>query len=180
MNQPHIPFSRPVLVATIPDHGLQTTIEATADERATLAETDGIVAIEHLSARFELTRHRAGQGVGVRGELMARVVQTCTVSLDAFESELREPFDLLFLPAGASPAGARDHDPDMEIDLAAEDPPEVYHDGRIDLGAIAAEFLALGLDPYPRKPGVAFEAERYAGEKEPSPFAALARLKQER
>ena len=28
--------------------------------------------------------------------------------------------------------------------------------GRIDLGQLAAEFLALGLDPYPRKPGVEF------------------------
>ena len=27
----------------------------------------------------------------------------------------------------------------------------------IDLGAVAAEFFALGLDPYPRKPGEAFD-----------------------
>ena len=33
---------------------------------------------------------------------------------------------------------------------------DVYHDGRIDLGAIVGEHLALGLDPYPRSPGVAF------------------------
>ena len=31
---------------------------------------------------------------------------------------------------------------------------------QIDLGALAAEFLALGLDPYPRKPGVAFDGAR--------------------
>ncbi len=47
--------------------------------------------------------------------------------------------------------------------------------GRIDFGALTAEFLALGLDPYPRKPGVAFEPVS-AGE-EPLPFADLAALK---
>ena len=57
-----------------------------------------------------------------------------------------------------------------------EDPPDLIVDGRIDLGALAAEFLALGLDPYPRKPGAAFEpGEEEAGRD--SPFAALARLR---
>ena len=41
------------------------------------------------------------------------------------------------------------------------------------LGALTAEFFALGLDPYPRKPGVEFAAP--AEEAAPdSPFAALA------
>ena len=48
-------------------------------------------------------------------------------------------------------------------------------DGRIDLGGLAGEFLALGLDPYPRKPDASFDL----GEPEPerdSPFAALSGL----
>ena len=28
----------------------------------------------------------------------------------------------------------------------------------VDLGAVATEFLLLGIDPYPRKPGAVFEA----------------------
>ena len=38
--------------------------------------------------------------------------------------------------------------------LAIEDAPDPIVDGKIDLGALAAEFMILGLDPYPRKPGV--------------------------
>ena len=64
------------------------------------------------------------------------------------------------------------------------DPPEPVEDGHIDLGAVAAEFLALGLDPYPRKPGIAFsgdglvaEQDEAPEEKPDNPFAALARLK---
>ena len=36
------------------------------------------------------------------------------------------------------------------------EPPDEIVNGQIDLGALTAEFLALGLDPYPRKPGVDF------------------------
>ena len=46
-------------------------------------------------------------------------------------------------------------------------------DGKIDLGALAAEFFALGLDPYPRKPGVSFESPEEP-EATVSPFSALA------
>ena len=41
--------------------------------------------------------------------------------------------------------------------IAAQDPRDPIMNGQIDLGALAAEFLALNLDLYPRKPGVTFE-----------------------
>ena len=54
--------------------------------------------------------------------------------------------------------------------------PDPIVGGRIDFGALTAEFLALGLDPYPRKPGVSFEAVQ-AGE-DPRPFDALRKLQE--
>ena len=39
-----------------------------------------------------------------------------------------------------------------------------------------ASLLILGLDPYPRKPGAVFESPE-GDEPDPSPFAALAKLK---
>ena len=41
--------------------------------------------------------------------------------------------------------------------MADEDEPDPIIGGKIDLGALAAEFFALGLDPWPRKPGAAFQ-----------------------
>jgi hypothetical protein len=46
----------------------------------------------------------------------------------------------------------------------------------VDLGAVATEFLVLGIDPYPRKPGAAFELPE-GPHREESPFAPLARWK---
>ena len=55
------------------------------------------------------------------------------------------------------PAGGRRRET-LTVSLADEDDPDPVIDGKIDLGALAAEFFALGLDPYPRKPGVEFVA----------------------
>jgi hypothetical protein len=58
--------------------------------------------------------------------------------------------------------------------LTDEDEPDPVIDGKIDLGALAAEFFALGLDPYPRKPGAILLEERSNSDSIDSPFAALA------
>ena len=54
-----------------------------------------------------------------------------------------------------------------------EDEPDPVVDGKIDLGALASEFFALGLDPYPRKPGAVF-VEDANSEPGDWSFAALA------
>ena len=55
--------------------------------------------------------------------------------------------------------------------------PEPLIGGVVDLGALATEFLILGLDPYPRKPGAVFEPPQDV-KPDPGPFAALAGLKE--
>ncbi len=53
--------------------------------------------------------------------------------------------------------------------------PEPLVDGVVDLGALATEFLILGLDPYPRKPGAVFQPPQDS-KPDGGPFAALAGL----
>ncbi len=57
-----------------------------------------------------------------------------------------------------------------------DDQPEPLIGGMLDLGAIATEFLILGIDPYPRKAGVEFAPPKVEDDA-PHPFAALAALK---
>lgn len=171
-------LTRPVLVASIHDEPLQVTVETTEAERAALALADGLVGLPRLEGRFELKHDRMRQGIAVTGEVAATLVQTCTVSLDPFESDIVEPVDLIFVTAGQYEAWNAQHAKASDPEHDAEDPPDLIVDGRIDLGQVTAEFLALGIDPYPRKPGVAYEADETA-ERDPSPFAVLAQLKQE-
>jgi uncharacterized metal-binding protein YceD (DUF177 family) len=151
-------FSRVVRVEPLPRDGIEMDIEADATEREKLAALNGLPAIAHFSASFRIKKWM--RGVEVEGELSARVTQTCVVSLEPFEIDIEEPIDVRFLPG--APA-----------DSIEEDAPDPLVDGRIDLGAIASEFLTLSLDPYPRKPGVAFEPPTEAD----APDSAFARLR---
>ena len=124
---------------------------------------------------------RSGRG-GARatGEVHAEVTQVCVVSLEPFAATVDEPIDVRFAPDEAAEAARRAKEDDAEmVEVGGEDPPDPIVDGKIDLGALATEFLALGLDPYPRKPGVAFDPPE-AESGQDSPFAPLAEPKKKR
>jgi hypothetical protein len=67
----------------------------------------------------------------------------------------------------------------LTFSLADEDDPDPVIDGKIDLGSLTAEVFALGLDPYPRKPGVELVAPAEQALAD-SPFAALAAKRSKR
>ena len=167
-------FSRPVRVEALPKDGLTQTIEANPAERAALAALNRLPDIAKLTATFVLRRAGRG-GVRVSGTVHAELTQTCVVSLEPFEATLDEPVDVRFAPPAEEGAARRAASgaPAETVLLDAEDAPDPIVDGRVDLGALAAEFMALGLDPYPRKPGVAFAPPAEAATPE-SPFEALA------
>ena len=89
------------------------------------------------------------------------------------EAQVDEAIDVAFVPVGAT---SLDDYSSGEVEVTLEDAPEPLVGNAIDLGAIATEFLVLGLDPYPRKPDVVFETPP-AGDEPAHPFAALAGLK---
>lgn len=170
------PFSRPFDVESKREYPLKMDIAATPEECLALAEALDIPAISAVKASFRIAREPRGRFI-VTGEVRARVTRDCVVSLESFGTDVVEPVEVEFLQA---PAPSRRGPAAMarEIDLVAEaDPPEPIVDGRIDLGAVAREFLALGLDPYPKKPGVAFDEIVTPDEPAASPFAVLGRLR---
>ncbi|MCS0496990.1 YceD family protein [Ancylobacter mangrovi] len=166
------PFSHPVTVASLPDDGLTLNLSPDAGTRAALAKDFGIPGIPALRARVTLTPRAKGQ-VEVGGHVDAVVTQTCVVTLENFDSPVSEDIELRFAPEDQIP----EIQPGTEIDVREADLPDPLVDGIIDAGAVVAEFLALGLDPYPRKPGAIFEPPAEPSAAELSPFAALARLR---
>ena len=170
------PWSIPVRRDDVPDTGLHLDLAADEGTRAAIAEIAGLDALPRLTASFDVARR--GAGLHVTGEVAASVGQTCVVTLEPLANEVHELVDLVFLPAAAVTPAA-DHEASAPIDAEAEDEPEVLVDGTIDLGAIAVEFLLLGVDPYLRKPGAVFEGPK-AEDTGNHPFAALAALKRDK
>ncbi len=164
-------WSVPISVAGIPETGRRLDIAADAATCTALAGVIGIAALPRLEISAEL--FRVGRvGVRVAGQVSATVEQACVVTLDPLRSEVVEHFDLTFAP----PAGEAAAAVELTLEEGSDEPPETLRDGTVDLGAVAVEFLLLGIDPYPRKPGVAFDAP-VAGDPAGGPFAALAALK---
>jgi uncharacterized metal-binding protein YceD (DUF177 family) len=170
-----LPFSRPFRVGDLSGAGTTVTLTATPSERQALAAEAGLVAIDALEA--ELTLRPTRHGFTISGSLEATVVQTCVVTLDPFPAEVRESIDVRFVPASAAAEAGEE-----AIDPSAEDPPDVYEGDTVDLGALVAEYLVLGLDPYPRKPGAVFAPgpDDTPETQPPSPFAVLGKLKDRR
>jgi uncharacterized metal-binding protein YceD (DUF177 family) len=176
MIQPAQPWYVPVRLEEVPETGLHRDLVADEHVRAGLAALAGVAEMPRLEAFLDVVRH--GSGLRVTGRVSATVEQTCVITLEPVENEVDEPIDVIFAP----PSGdSFPHDlavagVDSDDRFEASDQPEVLSDGTADLGAVAAEFLLLGIDPYPRKPGAEFTppAEQSGAA---SPFAVLARLK---
>lgn len=166
-------FSRPIEVESLTHGPNKMSVSAQASELKALARRFEIPEIAALNADFELERGLGGV-IGIRGRLKARATQTCVVTLEPVTAVIDEAFALVYAPPSedAPPEGG-------DIDPDAVDPPEPIIGGKIDLGEVAAAQFALALDPYPRKPGAAFDAEALGvgDDGRSSPFRALEALK---
>ncbi len=158
-------WSVPIEAAEVTESGLHLELQANNTARSAIAKLAGVAEIRKLHASFDVARH--GAGLHVIGRVTGEVGQTCVVTLEPLTNTIDEDVDLTFRPGAPEPLAGGDTD---------EDAPEPLLDGRIDLGAIATEFLVLGIDPYPRKEGATFDAPA-TNDDTPHPFAALAALK---
>jgi len=169
------PWSAPVALHDVPETGRHVALVADTNTRAAVAASIGLRELPRLEASFDVTRH-GREGLRVVGRVSATVGQTCVVTLEPIENEIEEEVDLTFVPAAPVEAS---NDGGARSKVAAEDVPEPLVGGVVDLGVVASEFLTLGIDAYPRKPGAEFTAPA-AADDTPKPFAALAALKKER
>jgi len=168
------PWSAQITIDEIPETGRRIALSADAHVRGELAKLAGLRDLPCLEAVFEVTRHGAA-GLRVQGDVTATIGQTCVVTLEPLSTEVAEHVDLVFMPSGGAAAGQGERRSVLVADN--DDVPETMNNGAADLGAVATEFLLLGIDPYPRKPGVRFDAPAVAKDPSAHPFAALAALK---
>ena len=147
-NGPKAVFSRPVSVSSIPSAGLNAQVESLPEERLAIASEFKLPALNALRAEYRLTG--TPQRVKVKGRVLAEIQQICVVSLEPFETVLDEEVEAMFATADAMPQAKQGDETFLDL-------PDEIVNGQIDLGILTTEFLSLGLDPYPRKPGVDFE-----------------------
>lgn len=168
------PWSVPLRLDEVSEAGWRASLEADAATCKAIARAANVRAVDGLRATFEI-RRRGAAGLHVEGLVIAEVEQVCVVSLEPMQTSVSETVDVSFAPPAIAEAPRGTDDPDGQ--MIADGPEPLVADG-IDLGALAVEFLMLGIDPYPRKPDAVFTPP-VAGSEDAGPFAALAALKKQ-
>jgi uncharacterized metal-binding protein YceD (DUF177 family) len=157
-------FSRIIRAHDIGGHARQQAIEADAGECAALAARFGLLRLARLTATFELRREAAG--VRVTGQVQGSGEQACVATGEPVPFLLTEPVRLMLSETAVEGDEIELAEPDLDTDTLDGD--------IIDMGEIAAQALALALDPYPRStlaaPGVISESEARVAS---SPFSVL-------
>lgn len=175
MSEPEFSFS--IELHALPPSGRAYTITADANARARVAKRLDLLSLDRLTAQVEVLP--LSTGATVIGHMDADLVQRCVVTLGPVPAHLHEAISVKFIAPVVAKKPMKDEEEEL-VDVS-EEPPETLLDGRIDLGELAVSQLALGLDPYPRAPGAAFDPAKWGGGEEKavpdSPFAALAKLK---
>lgn len=173
-------LSQPIRADGVPAAGIERRLEASAEERAAIAEALDLADLDSLVFTYTLERVEVGK-IQLRGELQAVCRQHCVVTLDPVEAKISEQSEIDFWPQDQLALLEEQADEDgVDIPL---DGPEPIVDGVIDPGLLAYEIFASNLDPYPRKPGAEFkavEADPAPDKEKVSPFAALQVLKDKR
>ena len=174
--KPQLEFSRPFNSDKLQDASRQENLTANASERAALAKRFGIVSIEVFNAEITLSRvPNEPRVIDVRGTLQAVVTQNSVVTGEPVTQTVSDTFDTMFASEGYVERWLRDN-PHDEYEA-----PEPLDNGWLDMGELVAQYLSLALDEYPREANLPFmgDEDEPAPDKEPSPFAVLARLKQD-
>lgn len=140
-------FSRLLTAEQLALLPLDTEISADAEERAALARRFGLLELGSLSVRLTLSAGRQRGELRVAGFLEARATQACVVTLAPVAARLREAFETFYVEA--SGADVLDEAAEASFDEDRE-PPEALPPEGLDLGELAAQQLAVALDPYPR------------------------------
>lgn len=154
--------------------GMPMRLVAAEAARGAIAKALDIEALDALEADVTLSEWM--DGAQIDGRWRAAITQICGVSLDPFDTELEGRFSVRAVPPG-SPNAPTEPTGEVEFDSEAEDPPDLLESEMLDVGGYVIEHLALEIDPFPRKPGVEFEAPDEPAP--PSPFDVLRALKRD-
>lgn len=121
-------------------------ILATPEECFALASRFNIKSINLLRVDFTVETSTEKGTYWVKGTLKASVVQSCITTFEDLTESIEETFSVvLYEPDWAERIDSLDIDDDRDF--------EALISGRVDLGELAAQYLALALNPYPRKEG---------------------------
>jgi len=172
------PIARLYDLNRLSEAGYEAAIELGPDELAKLAQWVDVIGVNTFEGRVSLTRLSSTR-FNYAAELKAEIVQACTVTLEPVLASISLDFtrELHLVPQVKKMI---DYSGELSVAAGEDDMPEEIDSTRFDLAAPLLEEFSLAIDPYPRAPGVAFDAPEAAKDDRENPFAILGKLKEKR
>tara|TARA_B100000886_G_scaffold339091_1_gene303541 strand:+ start:451 stop:987 length:537 start_codon:yes stop_codon:yes gene_type:complete len=147
-----VEFSRPVTADKIGVDSMSLECKAKEDELTSLVARFDLVSLESLMFSLKFKRSETTGIIEAAGRLTAAGFQKCVITLEPVEFELDQTISWSFLDKSND---GQEADFDTEIPKSAE----LIDNNQIDFGELAAQQLAILLDPYPRAPGAKIPAD---------------------
>ncbi len=163
---------------------LKIRISPSPEELKRLTKRMSVTEISDLVAELVLSRDSGRNVVFVSGRVRAVVTQSSVVSGKPVKSEIDESFEAWYADHDEAVSFAKAKQERLVREGAGDFPfmeesedPEPIVDGKIDVGELAAQYLSLAINLYPRAEGESFElaadAPKAGEEVYENPFAAL-------
>ena len=173
-----LPLSQIYNLARLGNAGDKVTVATDDAQRAAIARWADVLSVEHFSATADI-RKTAPTSFELAFTLHADVTQACVVTLEPVPAHLEHRFSrtLLFTGQARRKAPPPESAPEVVLDSLEDEGPEEIESLHYDLAGPLLEEFVLALEPYPRRPGVAFEAPGGGLDAPESPFAVLKGLK---
>ena len=166
-------FSLPLTVADLPQSEQRYKMLATADNLHCVAKILQVPQVKFLEADFIVKNNHKTSILNVSGHIKTQITMQSVISLENFDVKYDFDFSNVF-----DTKATLDSQKKEGVDWD-ENTPDIIIDGKIDLGDIAIEQIALKIEDYPRINGEKFDfaPDFDVNEKQNNPFAVLSRLK---
>jgi len=156
--------------------GDAVSFRADPDQCAAIAQWSGVLSVENFAVEVDIKKLGPTR-FGLAFQVTADVTQACVVTLEPVPAHLETRFNRELHFAGQIRRKQDESAADLVLDTAEEEGPEEIESLHYDLAGPALEEYVLGLEPYPRAPGVEFQPPSDGFEAPQSPFAVLKGLK---
>ncbi|CAM9485474.1 unnamed protein product [Hapterophycus canaliculatus] len=143
-------FSRKIDCSELSRKPKYYSVEATEQECAALAQRFSCERIAGLKADLRVVRgaHSDARRIKIKGRVVGEITQNCAATLEPFVLPVEREFDTIVqevsLDSVDSTLWALEKDTETDDDIMEGDP--------LDLGEIAAQTLALCIDPFAKHP----------------------------
>ena len=168
-------FSYPIVVDELSQFEKKYNLKAEGNDLLYLADVLKVPSVKSFEAEVMLKLKHKEHRLDVWGQVRAELELQSVVSLENFFRVYEPEFAIVFDTKMTYREQKELFDEDMDADV-----PDIVEDGKIDLGQIAIEQVALVMEDYPRKEGEIFEFVSEFDEettKAQNPFSILAKLK---